>query len=91
MQAAMGKDCYPVEFHNNSQDFKSFQAAVNVGIDSHLEAIAFVETRGEYGRRRFEIEPNTLHVLIRRLMESGEENAESLASSICTTLDIELI
>jgi hypothetical protein len=37
------------------------------------------------------VSPESLPVLLRRLMESGDEAAESLASGICETLDIELI
>ena len=37
------------------------------------------------------VSPESLPVLVRRLLESGDEEAESLASSICQTLDIELI
>jgi hypothetical protein len=80
-------------------------AAVNQGIDSHLEA-CFVPDRGDrfsmrtpLGIRgrisgpRLEcmVSPESLPVLVRRLMESEDEEAESLASSICQSLDIELI
>jgi hypothetical protein len=37
------------------------------------------------------VSPESLPVLVRRLMESGDDAAESLASGICQTLDIELI
>lgn len=37
------------------------------------------------------ISGKSLPVLIRRLMESGDEQAESLASSMCQILEIELI
>lgn len=37
------------------------------------------------------VSPESLPVLIRRLMESGDESGESLASSICGCLGIELI
>ena len=37
------------------------------------------------------VEPASLHVLVRRLMEDGSEEADLLASDICGTLDIELI
>lgn len=82
---------YPMEFHYGSDDFESFKAAVAQGIDSHLEAIFFEQGNGMSGRLKFTVSADTLHVLIRRLMESGEENAESLASGICSTLEIELI
>lgn len=82
---------YPCEFHNGSQDLQAVAAAVNQGIDSHLEAVQFTESQGAHGRRKFTFEPASVAVLVRRLMESGEENAESLASGICETLGIELI
>jgi hypothetical protein len=70
---------------------------VNQGIDSHLET-CFVPERGD----SFEVSPGlhklvcvvspeSLIVLIRRLLESSNENGPSLASGICDTLDIELI
>jgi hypothetical protein len=37
------------------------------------------------------IEPQSVAVLVRRLLESGEESDMTLASSICETLGIELI
>jgi hypothetical protein len=37
------------------------------------------------------LRPKSLPVLVRRLMESDDERAESLASDICQTLEIELI
>jgi len=82
---------YPIEVHSGSTDFNAFKDAIGQGIDSHLEAVFFAEAAGEHGRRCFVIEPQTLHVLIRRLMESEDDNAQSLASGICQTLEIELI
>jgi hypothetical protein len=87
------------------EDCQTVIAAVNQGIDAHLEA-CFVPARGDRFRMqtpegirgkisgpRLEcnVSPQSLPVLIRRLIESGDEGAESLASSICQTLDIELI
>lgn len=87
------------------EDRHAVIAALNQGIDAHLEA-CFVPARGDrfqmrtspgiWGRisgPRLEcrVSPPSLPVLIRRLLESGGETAESLASSICQTLDIELI
>ena len=80
-------------------------AAVNQGIDSYLEA-CFVPDRGDryetktppgiHGiisgpRLECTVSPKSLPVLVRRLIESGDDEAESLASSICSTLDIELV
>jgi len=80
-------------------------AAINQGIDSRLEA-CFVPARGDRFRVRTppgirgrisgprlecRLSPKSLPVLVRRLMESGDERAESLASDICQTLEIELV
>src|SRR6266481_4083983 len=87
------------------EDQQPVIAAVNQGIDSRLEA-CFVPARGDCfkfqtpegirgrisgTRLECKVSPRSLPVLIRRLMESGNEAAEALASSICQTLDIELI
>ena len=82
---------YPIECHAPSEDYKSIAAAVNQGIDAHLDGILFKQSPGDHGRTRFVFEPQSMPVLVRRLMESHEEHAESLASSICETLDIELV
>ena len=80
-------------------------AAVNQGIDSYLEA-CFVPDRGDryesktppgiHGiisgpRLECLVSAKSLPVLVRRLIESEDDEAESLASSICSTLDIELV
>ena len=80
-------------------------AAVNQGIDAYLEA-CFVPGRGDSfriqtpegirgrisgPRLECKVSPKSLPVLVRRLMESADERAESLASDICQTLTIELI
>lgn len=82
---------YPVEFHANGEDFDSFNRAVSQGIDSRLEAVHFTQERGEYGRYQFIIEAASVPVLVRRLINSPHDNDSSLASSICSTLGIELI
>lgn len=80
-------------------------AAVNQGIDARLKA-CFVPDRGDSFRfqtpegihgkiagPRLEcaVSPQSLVVLVRRLMESENPAAESLASSICQSLGIELV
>jgi hypothetical protein len=87
------------------EDHHAVIAAVNQGIDSHLEA-CFVPARGDHFRFRTpagirgrisgprlecRVSPQSLPVLVHRLMESRDEQAASLASSICQTLEIELI
>jgi hypothetical protein len=81
---------YPIECHQGA-DWYATAAAINQGIDSHLEAIQYTRTIGSYGRERVVFNPESVPVLVRRLMESDDDNAQSLASSICETLGIELI
>lgn len=79
------------------------EAAVNQGIDSHLEA-CFVPDRGDSyewanvpgkneARLVCKVSPESLRVLARRLLESDDsgDEAGSLVSDICSTLDIELV
>lgn len=82
---------YTIECHDNSADFRSIAKAINEGIDSHLEAIEFTESIGEHGKSKLTIASQSVPVLVRRLMESDDENSLSLASGICSTLGIELI
>ena len=87
------------------EDRQKVIAAVNRGIDAYLEA-CFVPARGDRFRLQTpagirgrisgphlecQVSPQSLPVLIRRLMESGDEGAESLAASICQTIEIELL
>lgn len=84
-------DSYPIECHSHSEDFAALQSAVNQGIDAHLEAIFFSQGAGDHGRVRLDLEPRSVPVLVRRLLESGDDAAQSLASSICETLNIDLV
>ena len=100
---AVPKQGYPMSLAD--EDRQIVIAAVNQGIDSHLEACFVPDrgdrftmrtppgTRGKISGPRLEcmLSPESLPVLVRRLMESGDDQAESLASSICQTLDIELV
>ena len=85
------RDPYPIECHERTEMCDAIKAAVNQGIDSHLEAVFFTEFPGDYGKRGFLFDPRSMAVLVRRLMESGSDEAQSLASGICETLGIELI
>lgn len=91
LQRLYPEEDYDIEVHEWGEDFKTLQDAVNIGIDSYLEAVSFTEFDGEYGRRGFAFDPDTLHVLLRRLDESGDENALNLRQSILWTLEIEEI
>ena len=88
-----------------AEDRQRVIAAVNQGIDAYLEA-CYVPGRGDSfrletppgirgiisgPRLECKVSPKSLPVLVRRLMESGDEQAELLASSMCQTLEIELI
>ena len=87
------------------EDCKSVVACVNQRIDSYLEA-CFVPARGDSfqvvsesrlgGRitsRRLNasLSAESLAVLVRRLLESDNPSANSLASAICASLGIELV
>jgi hypothetical protein len=102
LKAAISKP-YPMSLVG--EDAEACQECVNEGIDSHLEA-CYVPERGDRfnwtpgkiisgvssgARLECLVSPESLVVLIRRLLESSNENGASLASGICSTLDIELI
>jgi hypothetical protein len=83
---------YDIECHATSLDFESISNAIYQQIDSHLEAIFFKQNPGEYGKQKFVInDAKSLHCLIRRLIESDNDNSLDLASSILFTLDIEWV
>ncbi len=93
------KKDYHIECSNT--DFKLIVAAINQGIDAHLEAIFFDHSAGPHGKQVIRIkDAKSLQVLIRRLWEAGEkashiDNASDpewdLASAILQTLGIEWI
>jgi len=105
--AAIGKAAPKAGYHMSlvAEDHQTVIAAVNQGIDAYLEA-CYVPGRGDSFRLQTPpgirgrisgprlaclVSVKSLPVLIRRLMESGDEQAESLASNMCQTLEIELI
>ena len=105
--AAIGKAAPKAGYHMSlvAEDRQKVIAAVNQGIDAYLEA-CYVPARGDSFRLQTpprirgrisgprlecKVSPKSLPVLVRRLMESGDEQAESLASSMCQTLGIELV
>jgi len=81
---------YDMSFPVGSQDYFAITEAINQGIDGHLEAIFF---RHQFKKSRLEIqvESKSLRTLVRRLLTSGNENSVDLGTSICQTLDIELV
>jgi hypothetical protein len=93
---------YPIACWPNSEDHQALAAAVNVGIDSHLEAVHFTVDTDRRGAPRYWIAADSLSVLIRRLLDGDSdleaaaddelwEVQQSLASGICSTLGIELV
>ena len=73
----------------SQREWEVIAEAVNQGIDSHLEGFTKSYFNAYTGEIR--IHPSELHILIRRLGESENEEALSLRSDILTTLDIEEI
>lgn len=91
--AAAPAEGYPMSLVG--EDAKAVVAAVNQGIDAHLEA-CFVPERGDGfeltgARLNCRLSPDSLATLVRRLLESDDIAAASLAAGICQTLRIELI
>jgi hypothetical protein len=89
---------YPMELVG--ADVGYITKAINRGIDSHLEAVAWEHFKGKYPHKLCVrvLGAASLHTLIRRLIEIGEaeglhvdEGALDLASSIMYTLDYEWI
>lgn len=64
---------------------------VNQGIDAHLHAVINSTFEVRQNRLVCDIDPNDLGVIIRRLLETDEEQSEMLAGAICDTLGIEEI
>lgn len=84
---------YPMDL--TFYDASVVKEAVSQGIDAHLEA-CFMPHRGDSyvvtgNRLACKVSNESLPVLVRRLLESPDDHAMSLASSICQTLGIELI
>lgn len=96
----------PYTMSLSGDSIEAVQKAVNQGIDGHLEA-CFLPSRGDsyepnttrfgqtlqYAVQRLDcvVSPESLVCLVRRLMESEDDEANNLASGICETLEIELI
>lgn len=102
VRQAMGSESYPMSLTSESE-VAAVISAVNQGIDSHLEACFMPElgdafapgartTRsGAVITRTLEcvVSQQSLPVLLRRLFESGDDQAWSLAEDILTTLGID--
>jgi len=99
-------DGYDIVMMPRGQEWEALRRAINEGIDDHLEAVRFTQSPEPhripaFNKAKLVITPETLHVLVRRLMEFYDENdnedggmvdeSQQMASVICDTLDIELI
>ncbi len=90
---AASHDVYPMLLRG--RDALDVQRVVNIGIDSYLEA-CYVPDRGDKyeaqgSSLKCSVSPESLPVLVRRLLDDGSDNTMGLASDICSTLEIELI
>ena len=65
--------------------------AVNQGIDAHLHAVTDSTFEAKGNRLVCNIAPNDLGVIVRRLLETEDEQSETLAGDICYMLGIEEI
>lgn len=93
---AAAKALCPFSMELTGDDAKIVTELVNQGIDSHLEAIILAEPARLVGRQGFKklrvvFAKEGMPCLLRRLLEHGSENAESLRSSILSELGIEEI
>ena len=68
-------------------DLTTIAKIVNQGIDSHLEAV-FCE---QHGREITIKDSASMKTLLRRCVESNDENAQDLASGIMSTLGYEWV
>ena len=78
----------------NVHTMSAIVEAVNQGIDSHLEAVFWTGAIGVYGHFNIAIEPGSMPVLLRRLVEmyyAGNDEAGNDASAILGTLGFEWI
>lgn len=74
-------ESYPIEAHSYTRDYLLLECIFpdhNVGV-------------GDYGRTRWTFDRDQMVHLLERLLEVGDEDADSLRSGICTTLNIEEI
>jgi hypothetical protein len=88
--AALKGENFPMQLPRG-EDADAIVAAVNQGIDSHLEAITDSRFYWAGGRLVCDVAPADMLVLLRRLGESDSDAAMSLRSSILTSLEIEEI
>lgn len=88
LTAAIGTEAYEMQL--TSQDGEVVTAAINQGIDSHLEAVRFEQFDAGH-KLGIRIEPDSMHTLLRRLTEIDDDHANDLVSSILYTLNFEWV
>lgn len=82
-------DYYPMELVGEDKDIMI--DVINQGIDSHLEACTDTAHNWLGNRLGLSISKNDMLVILRRLLESENENAFSLRTGILSTIGIEEI
>ena len=74
----------------NQEDLTLVGAAINQGIDSHLEGVSHTELMRTSTHIELTIDcSRSMRCLLRRLMETEEQDAELLAEDIITSLGYE--
>jgi hypothetical protein len=76
----------PFDMKLSRSDYAHFAAAVNQGIDSRLQACYCPERGDKVEGNKVWLSLESTPVLIRRLLESDDENAQMLGSDMLTTL-----
>jgi len=79
-------DGYPMVLKSQGE-WRVLSDAWNQGIDAHLEALT-ERSSADSSSGAVNVHPDELHVLLRRLFESGDDAAWSLRSDILSTLGI---
>lgn len=90
-------DGYPMTIRSQ-REWRAIAAAVNVGIDGHLEALT-ERSRFDASTGECRVHPEELHVLLRRLFETDDpdpcsddgEGPWTLRTDILSTLGVEEI
>jgi hypothetical protein len=82
------KNYFLIETTLTSNDFKLLEHVINLGIDSHLEGFTkseFYEKTNSLGKRYvFNFHREEIPIVVRRLRELGDEEAEQFADDIET-------
>ena len=79
---------YRLEYKLGSEQLQILVETINQGIDPYLEAIFFKPPVKKRGCLEVEVEKKSLHVLVRRLMESERPVAKEMAEAICGKIGI---